>query len=164
MAATGQHKYIQSASTAYIICGLVDRSGGSCRGNCLAAGTAAASSSWIILAMLGEECDRERPPPLPVMLARGVASVLRDALYDWPRPASTPAAHTHIDSVTARAISWRLTSLYWTCNLMDASSIPGCHGMGWVAVFGRVNHVSISLSYPGQLSLLPLKRWDMSIG
>jgi len=31
----------------------------------------------------------------------------------------------------------------------------GRRGLGWVTIFGRTNHLSISPSHPGQLSLLP---------
>jgi len=34
--------------------------------------------------------------------------------------------------------------------------------LGWYTVFGWVNHLSISLSHPGQLSLLPSVRQKMS--
>jgi len=35
---------------------------------------------------------------------------------------------------------------------------------GWVTVFGRENHLSISPSHPGQLSLLPSVGREMSTG
>ena len=35
---------------------------------------------------------------------------------------------------------------------------------GWVTVFGRANHLSISPSHPSQLSLLPSSRREMSTG
>jgi len=36
--------------------------------------------------------------------------------------------------------------------------------MGWVTVFGQANHLSISPSHLGQLSLLPYTGWEMSTG
>jgi len=36
--------------------------------------------------------------------------------------------------------------------------------LGWVTVFGRANHLSISPSHPGQLSLLPSVGREMSTG
>jgi len=34
--------------------------------------------------------------------------------------------------------------------------------LGWVTVCGRANHLSISTSHPGKLSLLPVVGWEMS--
>ena len=34
--------------------------------------------------------------------------------------------------------------------------------LGWVTIFGRANHLSISPSHPSQLSLLPSAGWEMS--
>jgi len=34
--------------------------------------------------------------------------------------------------------------------------------LGWVTVFGRANHFSITLSNPCKLSLLPSEGWEMS--
>jgi len=36
--------------------------------------------------------------------------------------------------------------------------------LGFVTVFGRANHLSISLSHPGQLSFLPSAGREMSTG
>jgi len=36
--------------------------------------------------------------------------------------------------------------------------------MGWVTVFRRANHLSISVSHPGQLSFLPSAGREMSAG
>ena len=84
---TPQITSTQRANAAYVASGLVDLSG-CCRGNCPPT-AAAASSSCIILAMFGEECDRDRPP---LLLAGGV-SVLRGALYD-SRPLGSMPAYT----------------------------------------------------------------------
>jgi len=43
------------------------------------------------------------------------------------------------------------------------SRLPRLIGvLGWVTVFGRAVHLTISPSYPGQLSLLPSRGWEMS--
>jgi len=60
---------------------------------------------------------------------------------------------------------------YWLCLLVRASHLR-LNGreidyplpLGWVAVFVQINHLSISPSQPGQLSLQPSVGREMSTG
>jgi len=48
---------------------------------------------------------------------------------------------------------------------MVANLIPGRRtNTGWVTIFGQANHLTISLSHPGQLSLLSYVGWEMNTG
>jgi len=59
--------------------------------------------------------------------------------------------------------SLMISALKWTCDSMVMSLIPGRRRMGWVTVFGRANHLGISPSHLGQLSLLPYAGRKMGI-
>ena len=62
--------------------------------------------------------------------------------------------------------SWWLGSLVVRplANGREFDSRPPRLVLGWVTVFGRAYHLSISPSHPGQFSLLPSSRREMSTG
>jgi len=62
-----------------------------------------------------------------------------------------------LGSLVVRALDVRLDG-------REFDSRPPRLILGWVTVFGRANHLGISPSHPGQLSLLPYAGREMSTG